>query len=392
MSARGAFTAALAVSCGLMVSCGAGETDSPVAGTGWRATTDELGLAQVREAPDQPTVIGADGSGVVVFGRRGAAIAFDASGREQWRIDPGDDVGSRVDPIAMSADLIVVPVLDLSRGSGVLALERSTGRTRWQVPVPDPEAVAVGSAVDGSDLVAVVERSGTVTILRADDGTVVVQVDLGFGHLLGQPRVWIRSGRVVVSWAHDNGAEVRALDGGTGAIQWAWSGPGLGAAPAVGRDQIVVVENLEIDGHFGHAVVSSLDLASGDAQWSTPVDGAFLPTTPVALSGRDAVVVDLDGRFTALDARTGKVRWQRATRMTQIEAAPLLTDAVAAMATYGTGLVALSAKTGDRIRNEVPGPVQTTVSIEDSAAADGAILLLVRRPAGEGEVWWLRPS
>ena len=104
------------------------------------------------------------------------------------------------------------------------------------------------------------------------------------------------------------------------------------------------------------------------------------------------MVVDLDGRFTALDARIGKVRWQRATRMTQIEAAPLLTDAVAAMATYGTGLVALSAKTGDRIRNEVPGPVQTTVTIEGSTAADDAILLLVRHPAGEGEIWWLRPS
>ncbi|HUV09571.1 MAG TPA: PQQ-binding-like beta-propeller repeat protein [Acidimicrobiia bacterium] len=357
-----------------------------------RAGVTELAVALVREAPDEPTAIAADSDGVVVVGRSGAAFAYAPDGREQWRIDPEGDVGSRLHPIALGEGLVVVPVFDPPVGSGVLALERSTGRTRWEVSVAEPRSVAVGPAPDGSTVVAVVERSGAVTLLRADDGTAVTQVPLGFGHLLGVPHVWVRDGRVIVAWAHDDAAEIRVLDGGTGEIHWAWSGPGLGAAPAVGHDRLILVENTEIDGDVVHAEARGLDLATGAVQWSTPVDGAFLPTAPVALSGGRALVVDLDGMLIALDARTGQVRWRRATRLVQIEAAPLLTRSVAAMTTYGTGLVALSARTGMPIRNQVPGPVQTVVTIEDSTAAAGSLLLLVRHRAGEGEIWWLRPS
>lgn len=352
----------------------------------------DLVVEAVREAPDEPTAIAADARGVVVVGREGVAISYAPDGRERWRFDRGADAGSTIVPIALDAHLVVLPVFDPPASSSVLLLDRSTGATRWEVAIADPRAVAVGTGLDGSGLVAVVDRAGVVTLLAADDGTTLVQVGLGFGRLLSEPRVWVRSGRVVVGWAHGDAAELRVLDGGTGAILWAWSSPGLGAAPAVDRDQVVVVENTEIDGDVVHAAVRGLDLASGVRRWSTPVDGAFLPTTAVALAGRHAVVVDLDGRFTALDTRHGRIRWQRASRVTQIEAAPVLTPAVAAMTTHGTGLVALSAKTGDQIRNEIPGRVQTSVAIEGSAAAGSAVLLLVRRPAGEGEVWWLRPS
>lgn len=388
---RRAVVPALVLTSGLLTSCGTArdaEAGHPVAS---RSSAGELAVRLAREAPDQPTQISADAHGVVVFGRRGAAIAYDDDGREEWRIDPGEEAGSRIDPIALSAELVVTPVLDRTHGSGLLALERSTGRTRWQAPIADPEAVAVGSVADGSDVVVVVEGSGMVTILGASDGARLVQVALGFGDLLDTPHAWIRGGRVIVGWAADNMSEVRVLEAATGAPVWSWTGPGLGTVPAVGADGVFLVENVEVDGDVVHAAVRRLDLATGAAVWSTPVDGPFVPLTPVALEEDRVVVVDVDGTLRAYDARTGTEQWHRATRLVQLEAQPLLTRRVAAMTTYGTGLVALSARTGVPIRNDVPGPVQTVVTIEGSATApDGSILLMVRRPAGEGEVWWLR--
>lgn len=393
MNARRTGTIALALVAGLMASCGAGrdgESGHQVVSRSFEGSGALL-VTLVREAPDQPTVMAADARGVVVSGRRGAAISYTADGHEQWRIDPGVDAGSRVDPVALDADFVVVPVFDLPTGSGVLALERSTGRTRWEAPVAQPKAVAIGSTADGSKVVGVVERSGTVTVLRADDGAIITQITLGFGHLIGAPHLWIRDGRIVVAWAHRDAAEIRVLDERTGEIEWAWSAPGLGAAPALDRDRLIVVENTVVEPEVVRAEIRALDLATGAMQWSRPVRGGFLPTIPVAISGGRAVVVDLEGRFTAVDARTGELLWHRRTRLVQLEAEPLLTPTVAAMTTYGTGLVTVSARTGAPIRNDDPGPVQTVVTIEDSTtAADGSILLLVRRPEGEGEIWWLR--
>ncbi len=393
-SAGSPLVLAIALAAGLTTACATGPSpgaDDP-RGSGRRSDPRALEVVAARAAPDEPTAIAADARGVVVVGRDGTAIAYAPDGVERWRVERAAGEGSTIVPVALDAELVVVPVFDPPVDSRVRLVERLTGATRWEVPVADPRAVAVGRASDGSGLVAVVDRAGVVTLLAADDGAAGVRVELGFGRLLAEPRVWIRSGRVVVGWATGDAAEVRVLDASTGTIEWTWSSPGLGAAPAVGRDQVLVVENTAIDGDVVHARVQGLDLASGAPRWSTPVDGGFLPTTPVALSGGHIVVVDLKGRFTALDVRTGRIRWQRATGIAQIEAMPLLTSSVAAVTTFGTGLVGLSAKTGERISNQVPGSVQTVVTIEGSSAADGAILLLVRRPEGEGEVWWLRPS
>jgi len=360
--------------------------------SGRRSDPRALEVVAARAAPDEPTAIAADVRGVVVVGRDGSAISYAPDGVERWSVDAASGGGSTIVPIALDARFVIVPVFDPPDGSRVRLVERPTGAIRWEVPVADPRAVAVGTASDGSGLVAVVDRVGTVTLLEADDGAVRVAVELGFGRLLAEPRVWIRSGRVVVAWATGDASEVRVLDASSGAVQWVWSNAGLGAAPAVGRDRVLVAENTEIDGDVVHGAVRSLDLASGVERWSTPIDGGFLPMTSVALAGGHAVVLDFTGRFTGVDVRTGRIRWVRATGVRQFEAAPLLTRSVVATTTYGTGLVALSARTGARIRNEVPGSVQTVVTIEGSIAAEGAILLLVRRPEGEGEVWWLRPA
>lgn len=358
-----------------------------------RPAAGSLEVTLARAAPDEPSVIGADDHGVVVLGRRGAAISYASDGRERWQLDPGDDAGNRFTAIALDADSVVAPVSDPPTGSGVLVLDRTTGATRWQRPLAaEPLAVGVGPGSTGAAIVAVLDRSGALTLLRAEDGTVVAQVALGLGHLLDDPRVWVRSGRVVVGWAHDDALEVLVLDGRTGEHRWSWRAPLLGAAPTVGPDQVIVVENTAIDGEVVHAAVRAFDLGSGAERWSTPVDGAFLPTAPVALAGDRALVVDLGGRLTALDARVGRITWQRATRLTQIEARPLLTRSVAAMATYGTGLVARSARTGAPVRNEIPGPVQTAVTIEGAEVAGDAVVLLVRRPAGDAQVWWLTRS
>jgi hypothetical protein len=70
----------------------------------------------------------------------------------------------------------------------------------------------------------------------------------------------------------------------------------------------------------------------------------------------------------------------------------MLVGDVIAMATYGTGLVAVAAADGTSVPNDAPGPVQTAVTFEGSAAAGRRLYLLGGRSRGEGEVWMLSAS
>lgn len=360
-------------------------------GAGARPSSSRIEPWLTRDATADPQTIAADDEGVVALGRRGDVIAYDAAGDMTWRLDAGPDTTTTRDPIALGEGIVLVLVHDTVAGTGVRALDRADGRVRWEVASPDPRAAAVGRSPGGPVVVAVVAGSGTLSLLDAADGSTRASVPLGFDDLSFEPSVQIHGGVVVVSWLHDGISELRAADLATGTTSWTRSNALLSARPAIADDLVVVVENTRIERDVFEAEVRGLDLVTGAEVWSTPVAGPFVPTLRVAVADDLAAFVDVRGRVTAIDPGTGSVRWVRATKRLQLEATPWIVRGVVAMTTYGTGLVAVAAHDGGSVDNEVPGPVQTAMTIEDSTAAGGSLLLLVRRPAGEGEIWWLGP-
>lgn len=378
--------------CSIDTSPGAWADRRDGAGSGDRASSSRIEPWLTRDATADPQTIAADDEGVVALGRRGDVIAYDSSGEEEWRLDAGPDTTTTRDPIALGEGIVLVLVHDAVAGTGVRALDRTGGRVRWEVASPDPRAAAVGRSPGGPVVVAVVAGSGTLSLLDAADGSTRASVPLGFEGLSFTPSVEIDGGVVVVSWLHDGIAELRAVDLSTGTTLWTRSNPLLSAQPAIADDLVLVVENTTIERDVFEAAVRGLELATGTEVWSTPVPGPFLPMLRVAASDDLAVFVDMRGRVTAIDPGTGSLRWVRATKRRQLEAALWIVGEVVVMTTYGTGLVAVAAADGQPVDNETPGPVQTAMTIEDSSAAGGSLLLLVRRPAGEGEIWWLKPS
>jgi outer membrane protein assembly factor BamB len=125
--------------------------------------------------------------------------------------------------------------------------------------------------------------------------------------------------------------------------------------------------------------VNAVDLGSGEPAWASPVQLDSVVQTPVAVDERAAYVGDVGGRVTAVDLRSGEVRWT-AELGTSISGAVSLDGDQAFVATLGTQgapgqVVALNTSTGDEIwRTGDDATLGNLVSAP--VLADGRVLLL----------------
>lgn len=337
----------------------------------------------VARGPAEPQAIAADDRGAVAIGRYGEIVALDRRGREQWTSTVSGDGEQTVGPVALGRDLAVVPVSP----TRVIALDRATGESRWEVAMQDPAAVDVGS--EPLPVVAVMSFGGILTVLDGRDGSERWSVRLAFGERAASARVGVRSNRVVAAWADVGGSHVQAFDQASGQERWSTVAPTFAGSPAMTADSVVISENVAVEGRHVRARVRRLDLATGEERWTRRLEGPFLPEHQVAVNDALAVVVDFPGTLTTLDLDTGSVRWRRRTRLTQFAAAPAIVGDAIAMTTYGSGLVAVDAADGSKVRNDAPGAVQTAVSLQDSSAQGRHLYLLAGRSRGQGEVWML---
>jgi outer membrane protein assembly factor BamB len=283
--------------------------------------------------------------------------------------------------------MVVVIAVDEGR---VVALDRATGAQRWQ-----HDASNVHASAFGDDVIAIVTASGTLEVLDAADGTNRWTASVSLVGRLVSARVWVAAGRVVAAWTDHSGSHLRAFDRAAGSPIWADDAPDFASMPAVHDGYVVFAANVRRDGRR-HVVaeVRSLAVGDGGTRWSRELrrTRGYWAAVSAASGGSAVAVVDLDGRVTALDARTGTVRWRRATGRRQYQADPLIVGGVFAMTTYGSGLTALGITDGAVVENDEPGVVQTLVTIEASAAAGDRLYLLVRSGNGDGGVWMLRPA
>jgi outer membrane protein assembly factor BamB len=90
-----------------------------------------------RNNPASPTPA-TDGENVYVFFQDVGLLAYDAQGRERWRVPLGpftNSYGMGASPVLVG-DLVVL-VCDQSIGSFIVAVERNTGQVRWRVERPE---------------------------------------------------------------------------------------------------------------------------------------------------------------------------------------------------------------------------------------------------------------
>lgn len=115
--------------------------------------------------------------------------------------------------------------------------------------------------------------------------------------------------------------------------------------------------------------VSALDAATGRVRWEDRVDGAI--ASSAAISGNTGYVTSMDGRLTAYDLTTGKRRWQFSTGGSPIESSPLVHDGLVFFGAHNGTVYAVSAS-----RPKLVWSAQMNAEVKGSAALAGDRILI----------------
>jgi uncharacterized protein (TIGR03382 family) len=258
----------------------------------------------------------------------------------------------------VSGPFVVVATADRAAGDagGLVALDLATGAVRWRVTTPYP--ITAAPAIDGDTVVATL-GDGEVRGYALADGAPRWQHATATGIDSLASALWappVIAGGVVFA-----GVEGRfeALDVTTGEPVWSVDQhpvyPWLGslAAPAVSGDSVLASFGRD-DG------VSAFRVATGERRWQA-ADVVAINAAPVIVDGI-AYVASATGDVVALDVASGARRWSRSLVdggfdwAYAITAAPAYANGRLFVPTQWNALVALDAATGAELwRATTPG-------------------------------------
>jgi outer membrane protein assembly factor BamB len=280
-----------------------------LAGLEWRHDTEGAVIASPVIIGDTLWIGSGDGTMRALSVNTGASI---------WQVDLGSPIASTA---AVSGGVLVVG----TRDGGFHGLASSTGAVRWKVrtgaDVPWPWGHESGDRYTSSPVI--VER---VAILAAGDGSVrAVALDSGREQWRVSLHTRLRSspaasaGAVFVGGAD---GKLYALDLATGATRWTYETVGTTLASGdFGYDRRTIMSSPAVSG--GHVYIGARDgflyalrADSGTLAWKFDHEISWVISSPAV---QDSMVYagTSDGLFVqAVDTRTGKERWRRATDIT----------------------------------------------------------------------------
>jgi outer membrane protein assembly factor BamB len=221
-----------------------------------------------------------DGTRVVAsFGSAGVMVAWDMSGREQWRVnigsldsgwffDPSFQWGHSSSPIIFG-DLVILQA-DVQKGSFIAAYDRATGARRWRTERPDE-----------------ISTWGTPAIARTGDGRDVLVT---------------------------NGTKIRGYDPLSGKELWTLGpnseitiGTPVSAAGLVfvtgGYPPVRPVYAIRPES-TGDISLAQGQSSSGSIAWSNSTEGTYIPT-PIVYRGL-LFTLQVNGIVRAYDVTTGR--------------------------------------------------------------------------------------
>lgn len=243
-----------------------------------------------------------DSGGFVSAASNGIVTAISPQGQTQWQISLPHTITGGV-----SLDNTDGNVLVSDREGNVIALERTTGKTRWQTRLASPVMSPV--LVSGARVVAL-SNSGVVTGLDRQTGQVVWQF------ATQNPNLSLRGAASPIALDATT-ALVATADGRVHGITLAngtplWSRRISQVRGASDIDRLADIDATPVFEGTTLYVVSysgqllAVDLATGQLLFSQDI--ASLKS--VALDGDSLYATTLDGKLLCLDKVTGDLRWQ----------------------------------------------------------------------------------
>lgn len=275
------------------------------------------------------------------------------TGAEKWNFK------SRM-PIASSPTVAGGTVYFVSSAGSLAAIDATTGQPKWVYAVeherkfearglhgygpaaqtiPDAWDMYVSSPAVVQDRVYFGSGDGNV---YAVDTQGVLQWKFTTGDVVhASPAV---ANGVVYVGSYDG--RLYALDANTGQQRWVFEG---GVDAALHNQQGFQASACVVDGvvYVGSrdAHVYALDAATGRKKWDYPTSKSWVNTTPAVRDGLVYAATSDSSRFFALDARTGRLRFNVDARAF-VFSSPALAGGLAYFGSHNGRLYAVDAKTG----------------------------------------------
>jgi outer membrane protein assembly factor BamB len=255
-----------------------------------------------------------DGRVGIVVGDGWVTAVVLATGARRWEVPLAD-----VQQLGALRDDTVL----LATEHSFVALDRGTGRIRWQLDTPESPGRVALVGPKGTPAIAVVstEEGGLVGL---DIGSGHVRWSVRFtGRIKGAPAVDEASGTISTVW-QGNGpeTELRVIDGATGTLRWEQPIAFMSGAPVVSQGIVVVGAGA---GRHGNQVLA-FALADGSPRWRAPIGAPFQEDLVPLVDGDDLYVVDQLGDVVRLDLADGKRRWSTDTKALEVFVEPVRVD------------------------------------------------------------------
>lgn len=231
----------------------------------------------------------------------------------------------------------------VSRTAGFTALERSTGKIRWQTDITEtPSSVALVGPPGPAQIAVVSTVEGGLVGIDSHTGTVRWSTRLSQSPM-GRFAMDEESGSLATIWAGDpDGAMLRVIDGATGAVRWE-------QRVRQGVDSPVIGDGLVVIGSVDPTLASDVRafaLADGTPRWKTRAFGSFQPEEVPLVDRGELFMVDTVGHVLRIRMADGKRRWMMDTKALSIDAKPIRVDDAILFTNLSGEIITLARATG----------------------------------------------